>query len=125
MLQVSSDLCIMSLFVSNPIDYIVPPSENNAIFIMTNFIRTDQSRSFCPESISLKEAACDKDLDCQNRPYIPNVNGRWTGRCLVNTSTNTSTNTNTNTNTTRRPMGLCEMEGIIISISSSPNRCCL
>lgn len=80
---------------------------------MTNFIRTDQSRSFCPESTSLKEAACDKDLDCQNRPYIPNVNGRWTGRCLVNNSSNT--------NTTRQPTGLCEMEGIIISTSSFLN----
>ncbi|CAF4368674.1 unnamed protein product, partial [Rotaria sp. Silwood2] len=37
-------------------DYIIPPSENNAIFIMTNFIQTDQKRSTCAESKKLKEA---------------------------------------------------------------------
>ncbi|CAF1220308.1 unnamed protein product, partial [Didymodactylos carnosus] len=29
-------------------DYIVPPQENNALFIMTNFIRTDQEHKRCP-----------------------------------------------------------------------------
>jgi hypothetical protein len=29
-------------------DYIVPPQENNALFLMTNFIRTDQEHKRCP-----------------------------------------------------------------------------
>jgi hypothetical protein len=29
-------------------DYIVPPQENNALFLMTNFIRTDQEHRRCP-----------------------------------------------------------------------------
>ena len=28
-------------------DYIVPPQENNALFLMTNFIRTDQEHKQC------------------------------------------------------------------------------
>jgi hypothetical protein len=28
-------------------DYIVPPQENNALFLMTNFIRTDQEHKRC------------------------------------------------------------------------------
>ena len=92
---------------TNCVDYIVPPSENNAIFIMTNFIRTDQSRSLCAESANLKEAACEQDFDCQNRSYIPNMNGRWTGQCLLDSSTSN--------NTTKKPIGLCEMEGSVFS----------
>ncbi|CAF1332325.1 unnamed protein product, partial [Adineta steineri] len=30
-------------------DYIVPPQENNALFLMTNFIRTDQQEKRCEE----------------------------------------------------------------------------
>jgi len=29
------------------LDYIVPPQENNALFLMTNFIRTDQEHRRC------------------------------------------------------------------------------
>jgi hypothetical protein len=50
---------------------------------MTNFIQTDQSRSECSESITIPEAHCKTDEDCKNRPYMSNINGRWTGRCLL------------------------------------------
>ena len=30
-------------------DYVVPPNEFNSIFIMTNFIKTEQMRSECEE----------------------------------------------------------------------------
>ena len=33
------------------VDYIVPPQENNALFLMTNFIRTDQEHKRCPGNI--------------------------------------------------------------------------
>lgn len=94
--------------VTDVADYIVPPSENNAIFIMTNFIRTDQSRSICPESYTLKEAFCQQDSDCQNRPFSPRINGRWTGRCSLSPNV---TSFNGTMNVTRTVKGLCEYSG--------------
>ncbi len=35
------------------IDYIVPPQENNALFLMTNFIRTDQEHKRCSGMIKI------------------------------------------------------------------------
>ncbi|CAF4374404.1 unnamed protein product, partial [Rotaria sp. Silwood2] len=90
------------------IDYIIPPSENNAIFIMTNFIQTDQKRSTCAESKKLKEAKCKNDSDCFNKPFTPSMNGRWTGRCLLPPTTNIF---NRITNNTKTTMGLCEYAG--------------
>ena len=74
-------------------DYVVPPQENNAVFIMTNYIRTDQQRTFCAEGIDVKDAYCSNHSDCtMKRKYPYKMNGRWTGRC-------------------RLPEGRCEMEG--------------
>lgn len=87
------------------LDFIVPPSENNAIFIMTNFIETDQSHSRCAESYSVTEAICRTDFDCQKQSYLPNANGRWTGRCLLPDHVENSTSNNTNAT------GLCQIEG--------------
>ena len=87
-------------------DYIIPASENNAIFIMTNFIETDQNRSQCSESTALPEAACRIDLDCQNRPHMPNANGRWTGRCILPNDNRTIFNSSL-----LRSRGVCEMQG--------------
>lgn len=73
-------------------DFIIPPQENNALFIMTNFIRTDQQRKRCAEGFDTRDAVCTNDTHCQSLgPYPPKSNGRWTGRCL--------------------PEGRCEMEG--------------
>ncbi|CAF0746906.1 unnamed protein product [Rotaria sordida] len=95
-------------FIIDGTDYIVPPSENNAIFIMTNFIRTDQTRSQCVESMSVSQAICTKDMDCQSKRYMPNINGRWTGRCIFSSEVNISNEIN---NLTNRTTGLCEMQG--------------
>lgn len=74
-------------------DFIIPPQENNAIFIMTNFIRTDQEQTRCVEGIDVKDAYCSIDSDCQQKRKFPyKTNGRWTGRC-------------------RQNEGRCEMEG--------------
>ncbi|CAF0837359.1 unnamed protein product [Rotaria sordida] len=89
-------------------DYIIPPSENNAIFIKTNFIQTDQTRSTCAESIKVKEAICKNDNDCFNKTFSPKMNGRWTGRCLLSPDTNA---VNKTTNNTKTPTGLCEYAG--------------
>jgi hypothetical protein len=110
MLQVYSRKMNILFFFSifYPIDYIIPPSENNAIFIMTNFIQVDQTRSSCPESVSLSEAVCEKDTDCQNRPFSPKINGLWTGRCLFSSNAYLVNGT---INFTRKQTGLCEYAG--------------
>lgn len=80
-------------------DYVIPPNEYNSVFIMTNFIKTEQKQDVCEEvpiviflnmehflrlyytCIYLKEyskykAKCISDLDCQNLgPYINSWNG--------------------------------------------------
>ncbi|CAF4516598.1 unnamed protein product [Rotaria sp. Silwood2] len=89
-------------------DYIIPPSENNAIFIKTNFVQTDQTQSKCAENIKLEEAICKSDSDCFNKSSIPSMNGRWTGRCLLSSKTDVVTGT---TNAIKRPTGLCEYAG--------------
>lgn len=74
-------------------DFVIPPQENNALFIMTNYIRTDQQRQRCQEGNDISEAICNNDSYCQKLgPYPPKSNGRWTGRCL-------------------QPEGRCEIEG--------------
>ncbi|CAF0944451.1 unnamed protein product [Adineta steineri] len=95
-------------YVFDGTDYIIPSSENNAVFIMTNFIETDQSRSTCLESASFKPAKCRNDGDCQNKPYMPDINGRWTGRCSLTSIIDMS---NITTNISQQPYGLCEIQG--------------
>jgi hypothetical protein len=75
---------------------------------MTNFIQTDQSRSQCSESITVREAICTTDDDCQNRPYMSNINGRWTGRCLVPSDIYVFNGTQ---NITKTSPGVCEIQG--------------
>ncbi|CAF2388560.1 unnamed protein product [Rotaria sp. Silwood2] len=89
-------------------DYIIPPSENNAISIMTNFVQTYQTRSKCAENIKLEEAICKSDRDCFNKPFVPNMNGRWTGRCLLPSETNIVKEPK---KTIKSPTGLCEYAG--------------
>ncbi|CAF4923363.1 unnamed protein product, partial [Rotaria sp. Silwood1] len=65
-------------------DFIIPPQENNALFIMTNFISTDQQRTFCGEGIVVKDAICSNDSQCEvNRRYPSRSNGHWTGKCHI------------------------------------------
>ncbi len=75
---------------------------------MTNFIQTDQTRSICPESPSLTEAICEKDRECQNRPFSPRINGLWTGKCLLPPEAHVFNGT---MNITKRTTGLCEYAG--------------
>jgi cation transporter protein len=74
-------------------DFVIPPQENNALFIMTNFIRTDQQPKRCAEASDIREAKCTNDTHCKKfAPFPSKSNGRWTGRC-------------------RSPENLCEIEG--------------
>jgi len=72
---------------------------------MTNFVTTDQTRSVCPESITLKEAICANDNDCQNKPVSPAADGRRTGRCVLLPEVNVSNGTE------NKPPGVCEYAG--------------
>ncbi|CAF0858245.1 unnamed protein product [Adineta ricciae] len=78
-------------------DYIVPPQENNALFLMTNFIRTDQEHKTCSESIYEKHTICYNDTDCERNKNSQQANGKWTGRCLGNKNSSIK--------------GRCELEG--------------
>ncbi|UJR33642.1 hypothetical protein I4U23_021075 [Adineta vaga] len=63
-------------------DFVIPPQENNAIFIMTNFIRTDQQPKRCGEGLDIKDAKCTNDSQCKAfGAYPAKSNGRWTGKC--------------------------------------------
>jgi hypothetical protein len=74
---------------------------------MTNFVTTDQRRSVCPETITLEEAICANDSECQNKPALPRADGRWTGRCVLSPEVNVSNGTE------NKPPGVCEYAGRI------------
>uniref|UniRef100_UPI00358E7C71 P2X purinoceptor 4-like isoform X1 n=1 Tax=Myxine glutinosa TaxID=7769 RepID=UPI00358E7C71 len=62
-------------------DYVIPPEEENAFFIVTNFIPTaNQSRSTCPST-----AQCELPQDCPKTEMDPEGVGVFTGKC-INTS---------------------------------------
>ncbi|CAF4419093.1 unnamed protein product, partial [Adineta steineri] len=59
-------------------DYIVPPQENNALFLMTNFIRTDQEHKRCEESPFDQKTACPDNAHCEKHKNYQKANGKWT-----------------------------------------------
>ncbi|CAF1033081.1 unnamed protein product [Rotaria sordida] len=89
-------------------DYVIPPSENNGMFVMTNFVRTNQRQSTCAENIELKQAICKNDSICSNQSFIPTMNGRWTGRCLFTPEKNIVYQTRSVITSSK---GLCEYAG--------------
>ncbi|XP_061197439.1 P2X purinoceptor 4-like [Saccostrea echinata] len=69
-------------------DYIVPPQENNAFFVVTNLIVTPfQSIGKCPEDSSIKGSNCTSDTDCKNGTVLPVGNGVLTGKCDTDVNT--------------------------------------
>ncbi|EQB77364.1 purinergic receptor P2X4 isoform a isoform 4-like protein [Camelus ferus] len=76
-------------------DYVIPPQEENSLFIMTNMIFTvNQTQGLCPE-IPDKKTVCKSDADCaagsagtqsseisrmKKSPTLPRV---ATGRCVL------------------------------------------
>ncbi|XP_078337103.1 P2X purinoceptor 4-like isoform X1 [Crassostrea virginica] len=63
-------------------DYIVPPQENNAFFVITNLIVTpNQSLGKCPEDSTVIGSNCTADKDCVAGTSLPVGNGILTGKC--------------------------------------------
>lgn len=62
-------------------DYVIPPQENDAFFVMTNVIVTpNQSQYACPEDPQY--SSCRNDSDCKVGRPVANGNGVETGLCV-------------------------------------------
>ena len=64
--MVSLVLCRTDLINFKSIDFIIPANEKDSVFIMTNFIKTEQTQSFCDEEIDKPDVICRNDNDCKN-----------------------------------------------------------
>lgn len=65
-------------------DYIIPPAEYNSIFVMTNFVETQQTHGLCDENYLKNDCLCKTDNDCVNRVEPTNSwNGIPTGKCVT------------------------------------------
>ncbi|XP_076435092.1 P2X purinoceptor 4-like isoform X2 [Babylonia areolata] len=63
-------------------DYVVPPLENNAFFVMTNVVVTpEQRQGACGESPNVTGALCNTSADCSAGEFLPGGNGVMTGNC--------------------------------------------
>ena len=58
-------------------EYVIPPNENEGVFIMTNFIKTSQTISNCDEWLGTPGAECNSDDDCMKMK--DNFNNLWHG----------------------------------------------
>ncbi|CAF0740409.1 unnamed protein product, partial [Didymodactylos carnosus] len=87
-------------------DYIIPSQENSALFIMTNYIRTDQQRAKCTEGITVDGAKCLSNDNCMKDSDTIKRNGRWTGICRKSKNSSSIVD-----NSSSLSMGLCELEG--------------
>lgn len=69
-------------------DYVVPPQESNAFFVMTNAIITPgQQINICPESYNISDGRCKSDNNCVENKPVSNGNGIETGKCNLTTNT--------------------------------------
>ncbi|XP_072043608.1 P2X purinoceptor 4-like isoform X2 [Amphiura filiformis] len=66
-------------------DYVIPPQQTNAFFVMTNMVITPaQTRSTCAEDpwIRTPNVRCESDDDCPKNIAVIAGNGVRTGRCV-------------------------------------------
>ncbi|EDV21626.1 uncharacterized protein TRIADDRAFT_59819 [Trichoplax adhaerens] len=69
--------------VWDPADYIIPPEENGAFFVMTNMIITkNQTNTVCPEDMSIRGANCTDSTDCIPGKHLYLGHGVNTGECV-------------------------------------------
>ncbi|KAI0212138.1 P2X purinoceptor 4 [Lamellibrachia satsuma] len=67
-------------------DYVIPPQENAAFFVMTNMIFTpNQTQGKCEEDPSMQRVNCTSDADCHEGESVLNGNGVRTGKCINST----------------------------------------
>ncbi|XP_051887846.1 P2X purinoceptor 4a isoform X2 [Pristis pectinata] len=68
-------------------DYVIPPQQESAFFVMTNLILTEnQVQGRCPELPS-KTSRCKSDSDCATGYHDPHSNGILTGICNKHVNT--------------------------------------
>ncbi|XP_033102381.1 P2X purinoceptor 4-like isoform X2 [Anneissia japonica] len=61
-------------------DYVIPPQQTDAFFIMSNMVITpDQTQNYCPELPEIGK--CKDDSECINKDRIGH--GEYTGRCVM------------------------------------------
>lgn len=65
-------------------DYVIPPSENGAVFVATDvLITSNQTQSECPEDEGIAAAHCiPENNTCVAGMTLPLGNGQMTGRCV-------------------------------------------
>nr|XP_020505614.1 P2X purinoceptor 5-like isoform X2 [Labrus bergylta] len=72
----------------NSEDYVIPPSGEQVIFVVTNYIETpNQTLGFCPESNKVPDGRCQSDDDCPDGESVIAGHGIKTGVCLNSTGT--------------------------------------
>ncbi|CAL1297777.1 unnamed protein product [Larinioides sclopetarius] len=69
-------------------DYVVPPSESNAFFVITNIVITaNQTQGHCPEDPDVSK--CFSDRDCIPGTSHITANGVYTGKCVTSDQNST------------------------------------
>ncbi|KAA0185484.1 P2X purinoceptor 4 [Fasciolopsis buskii] len=67
-------------------DYVIPPQQNSAFFVMTNLVSTPgQTLSTCEESHDVYGNSCTNDTDCRSGKLVMTGSGIQTGRCVPST----------------------------------------
>ncbi|CAL8085893.1 unnamed protein product [Calicophoron daubneyi] len=67
-------------------DYVIPPQQNSAFFVMTNLVATPgQSLGRCEESHDVYKNECQNDTQCRAGDLVMTGSGMKTGRCVPST----------------------------------------
>ncbi|KAA0200160.1 P2X purinoceptor [Fasciolopsis buskii] len=64
-------------------DFVIPPLENNAVFVTTNVVVTSkQKQGVCYETQPSFDNRCISDMECISNEVTRTINGIPTGRCV-------------------------------------------
>ncbi|KAK4469358.1 hypothetical protein MN116_006918 [Schistosoma mekongi] len=67
-------------------DYVIPPQQNSAFFVMTNLIYTPgQMLGNCEESHDVFGNSCENDSQCHSGKLVQRGSGIQTGKCVKST----------------------------------------
>ncbi|RUS81419.1 hypothetical protein EGW08_010803 [Elysia chlorotica] len=80
-----SDIPSLGVRTWDVADYVVPPQESNAFFVMTNVVVTpSQTQTTCPEDPTIDGIQCDSDAYCEGLKGKSSLkgNGPITGKCV-------------------------------------------